>query len=66
MCYGKAFHGIGVQGFESLILLGALFLLDGGGEEKERGKKITMGREGFPRPGLNLLTVQWVIVVRNN
>jgi hypothetical protein len=30
-----------------LILVSALFLLDGGGEEKER-KKITMEKEGFP------------------
>jgi hypothetical protein len=40
---------------EDLIVIGALFPLDGGGEEKERKKeerkKITMGKEGFPRAG---------------
>jgi hypothetical protein len=41
-CCGEAFHGLGVQGVKGLILVGALFLLDGG-EEKER-KKIAVGR----------------------
>jgi hypothetical protein len=35
---GEAFLGLGVQGVEGLILVGALFPLDGGGEEKERKK----------------------------
>jgi hypothetical protein len=29
MCCGEAFHGLRVQGVEGLILVGALFLLDG-------------------------------------
>jgi hypothetical protein len=76
--YGEAFHGLGVQGFKVLILVGALFLLDGGKgregkkkEEKERKKKrrkkkITMGKEGFSRAGPTLLAVQWVAAVRCN
>jgi hypothetical protein len=48
-----------------LILVGALFLLDGGGEKKER-KKITMGKKVFPRAGPTLLAVQWVTAVRCN
>jgi hypothetical protein len=35
------------------------------GEEKER-KKITMGKEGFPRAGPTLLAVQQVTAVRCN
>jgi hypothetical protein len=38
MCCGEAFPSLGVQGVEGLILVGALFPLDGGGEKK-RGKK---------------------------
>jgi hypothetical protein len=34
---GEAFHGIGVQGVESLILVDALFPLDGG--RRREGKK---------------------------
>jgi hypothetical protein len=44
MCCGEAFPSLGIQGVESLILVGALCLLNRGGEEKEsktkeRGKK---------------------------
>jgi hypothetical protein len=39
------------------------FLLDGGEEEKER-KKITIGKEGFPRAGPTLLALQRVAAVR--
>jgi hypothetical protein len=35
----QAFHRLGVHDVESLILVDALFLLDGEGEEKERKKK---------------------------
>jgi hypothetical protein len=37
--YGEAFHGLGVQGVKGLILVGALFLLDGGRRRKEKKKK---------------------------
>jgi hypothetical protein len=54
-CCGEAFPGLGVQGVEGLILVGALFPLDGGREEKERekkeerkGKKHCHGEGGFP------------------
>jgi hypothetical protein len=36
MCCGEAFHGLGVQDVEGFILVGALLLLDGRGERKER------------------------------
>jgi hypothetical protein len=43
MCCGEAFPGLGVQGVEGLILVGALFLLDGGrrreGKKKEKRKE---------------------------
>jgi hypothetical protein len=44
-------------------LVGALFLLDGGEEGKK--KKITVGKEGFPRAGPALLAVR-VVAVRCN
>jgi hypothetical protein len=46
-CCGEAFSGLEFQGIKGLILVSALFLLDGG-EERER-KKITVGKEDFPR-----------------
>jgi hypothetical protein len=55
-----------------LILVGALFLLDGGrrreGKKKKRRQKIeiTMGKEGLLEAGPALLAVQWVIAVRYN
>jgi hypothetical protein len=55
-CCGEAFRSLGVQAVEGLILGGALFLLDEGGEEKER-KKIAMGKEGFPGTRSALLAV---------
>jgi hypothetical protein len=59
---GEAFPGIGVQGVEGLILVGALFPLDGGGgvekeRRKKKRKKIAMMKEGFPRAGPTLLAV---------
>jgi hypothetical protein len=48
-CCGVAFPGIGVQGVRGLILVGTLFPLDGGGEEKERKKKSPWGRKVSPR-----------------
>jgi hypothetical protein len=36
---GDVFHRVVVHDVESLILVDALFLLDGEGEEKERKKK---------------------------
>jgi hypothetical protein len=39
-----------------LILVGTLFLHDGGGEEKER-KKITVGKEDFPGARPTLMAV---------
>jgi hypothetical protein len=51
----NAFHGLGVQNVESLILIVALFVLDGGrrreGKKKEKKKKIAMGKEGSSRAG---------------
>jgi hypothetical protein len=64
-CCGEDFHGLGVHCVKALILVGALFPLDGGEEEKER-KKTAMGKEGFPRAGPSLLAVQWVAAVRCN
>jgi hypothetical protein len=63
MCCVEAFPGLGVQGVEGLILVRALFLLDGEGEEKERKERkekqqqqnIPIGKEGFPRAGQTLL-----------
>jgi hypothetical protein len=50
--HGEAFHSLGVQDVESLILVGALLLLDGGrrreGKEKEKKKKNCQGEGGFP------------------
>jgi hypothetical protein len=37
--YGETFHRLVVQDVESVILVDALFLLDGGREVKERKKK---------------------------
>jgi hypothetical protein len=54
----------------SLILVGALFPLDGGrrieGKNKEKKEKITMGKKGFPGAGPALQAVQWVAAVRCN
>jgi hypothetical protein len=53
-----------------LILVGALFPLDGGRrrerKKKRKEEKIIMGKEGFPGVGLALLTVQWVAAVMCN
>jgi hypothetical protein len=43
---GEAFHGLGVQGAECLILVGALFPLDGG--KRREGKKKEK-KKGFPQ-----------------
>jgi hypothetical protein len=43
------FHGLGVQGVKGLILVDALFPLDGGEEEKERKKKSPWGRRASQR-----------------
>jgi hypothetical protein len=47
--YGEAFHGLEVQDVESLILVGALFLLDRGkrreGKKKEEKKVLPWGRK---------------------
>jgi hypothetical protein len=52
-------------GVKDLLLVSALFSLDGRGEEKER-KRIAMGKEGFPGAGPTLLAVQRVTDVRCN
>jgi hypothetical protein len=46
----EAFHGLGVQDVQSLILVGLYFHLMEEGEEKERKKKKKNchGKEGFP------------------
>jgi hypothetical protein len=56
-----------------VILVGALFLLVGVGEEKERKtieerkkKKIAVGKEGFLGAGPTLLAVQQVTAARYN
>jgi hypothetical protein len=60
-----AFHGLGVQEVESLILVDALFLLDGGRRrEGNKEKKITMGEEDFSGAGPALLATSWVAAVR--
>jgi hypothetical protein len=50
--YGEAFHGLRFHDIKSLILVDALFLLEGRrkreGEKKEKEKQITVGEEGFP------------------
>jgi hypothetical protein len=58
-CCGEAFPSQGVQVVEGMILVGALFPLDGGEEEKER-KKNCHEEGGFPGAGPTLLAVQWV------
>jgi hypothetical protein len=64
----QAFHGLGIHNAESLILVDALFLLDGvrRREAKKKEKKITMWEEGFPWAGPALLAVQWFASVRWN
>jgi hypothetical protein len=65
----EAFPRLWVQGVKGLILVDALFPHNGGrreGKKKERRKKITMEKEGFPGVGLALLAVQLVAVVRCN
>jgi hypothetical protein len=64
----EAFHSLGVQDVESLILVDALFPLDGGRrkERRKKEKKIAVGEEGFPRAGPALLAVSWVTAVRCN
>jgi hypothetical protein len=51
-----------------LILVGALFPLDGGRrrEAKKKKKKIAVEKKGFPGAGLTLLAVQQVAAVRCN
>jgi hypothetical protein len=50
----EAFHRLGVQYVKSLILIGTLFLLDGGRrrerkkKEKKKKKKSLHGEEGYP------------------
>jgi hypothetical protein len=77
MCCEEAFPGLGVQGVEDLILVGALFLLNGGSrregkkkenrkQERKKKKNIDVEKEDFPRPGLALLAVQCVAAVRCN
>jgi hypothetical protein len=48
----EAFHRLGVQDVQSLILVGALFPLDGGrrreGKKKEKKKKNHCGEGPFP------------------
>jgi hypothetical protein len=43
MCHGETFHGPGIWDVENLILVGALFLLDGRkrrvGNKKEKKRK---------------------------
>jgi hypothetical protein len=55
MWHWQACYRLGVHDVKSLILVGALFLLDGGkrreGKKKEIKEKITMGEEGFPGAG---------------
>jgi hypothetical protein len=55
---GEAFHGLGVQDVKSLILVDALFPLDGGrrreGKKKEKEKKDHHRGGEFPQ-GLTLL-----------
>jgi hypothetical protein len=67
---GEAFQGLGIQDVESLILVGALFLLVGGRrrerKKKEKRKKIAMVKEGFLWARPALLAVQQVAVVRCN
>jgi hypothetical protein len=70
--HGEAFHGLGVQSVEGLILVGALFMLDGGKRRekkkirKEDRKKFTMGKEGFLEDGPALLAMQQLAAVRCN
>jgi hypothetical protein len=45
--HGEAFHRLGVQDVESLILVDSLFLLDGG-RRREGKKKNHHGGGGFP------------------
>jgi hypothetical protein len=74
ICCQEVFLWLGIQGSECLIVVGALFPLDGGRrregkkkeKRKEKRKKITVGKEGFPRAGPAFLSVQWVSVFRCN
>jgi hypothetical protein len=70
---GKAFHTVGVQDVESLILVSALFPLVEGWrrkgkkkQKKKKQKKIIMEKGGFPRDGPALLTMQQVTAVSCN
>jgi hypothetical protein len=72
MWCGEPFHWLGIQDVKSLILVGALFLLDGGRrrggiiKNKKEEEKISVGKEGFPSTRPTLLAVQQVTAVRSN
>jgi hypothetical protein len=46
---GEAFHGLGVQDVESLILIDALFPLDGGRRRERKEKNNHHRGVGFPQ-----------------
>jgi hypothetical protein len=46
---GEAFHGLGIQDIESLILVVALFLLEGGRRTEGKKEKKSQLRRGFPQ-----------------
>jgi hypothetical protein len=45
--HGEAFHRLGVQDVENLILVGALFLLDVGRRREGKKKEIPVWEEDF-------------------
>jgi hypothetical protein len=63
--HGDAFHRLGIQDVESLTLVDALFLLDGG-RRREGKKKNCHGGGRFPGTGPILLAVLQVAAVRCN
>jgi hypothetical protein len=64
---GEAFHRLVVQDVESLVLVDALFPLDGGRRrEGKLEKNIAMEEEGFPGARPTLQAVLWVTTIRCN
>jgi hypothetical protein len=63
---GEVFHKLGVHYVESLILVDALFPLDGGRRREEKKKKSPWREEGFPWAGPTLLGMSQVAAIRSN
>jgi hypothetical protein len=66
---GRLYTGYGFRKSQSLILVDALFPLDGGRRregKKKRERETAMRKEGFHGAGPTLLAVPWVAAIRRN